>query len=581
MMETIARISWLFGAVGAACVLGAAAHWFIYGSVGTLGTVLALSGAVLLVAYAAFDRERIQEEAGSRAFLYGGGAILVTTVAGVIAVGGYLAVERLEVRWDLTREGRFTLSSHTESVLAGVEENVEIFGVFPHGTRQARLVRSLASAYESQSTKIRYEAVDPTLQHKRTLEVTRTETDLEFESVASSGVIVLTTADGRRERIESDFTNEERLTNALVRLLEDEDHRICWSRGHGERDPDDGETIDGMGSVNLKMEDANYQVEFLEIRTRGIPDGCHAVVIAAPQIDFSQRELDSVAGYLGRGGRVMLLLDSLADGQPLPNLTADLERYGLAVGFDLVHEQSQSNVAGGPFDERLSVYFPGTDAIPAHPMTAGLVGPIEVDLARSVSRLPSTPGLDVSELVRSSGEASWAEDDVDDEGRVVVGFEADERIGPLSMAAAVVIVDPQVIDPIPDRLERPSSSEQEEAVASDTEPAGSAEPVEPVEPAAVPSAFALEPGGRLVVVGDSHFVSNRLASQGANDDFFLNGIAWLLEEESQLGERPRGTIETLVLPASTFNALGLASMVGVPGGALLIGLVIWLRRRRL
>ena len=84
------------------------------------------------------------------------------------------------------------------------------------------------------------------------------------------------------------------------------------------------------------------------------------------------------------------------------------------------------------------------------------------------------------------------------------------------------------------------------------------------------------------------FLKCRLFCQGflvatlmGNDDFFLNGIAWLLEEESQLGERPTGTIETLVLPATTFNALGLASVAGIPGGALLIGLVVWARRRRL
>ena len=44
----------------------------------------------------------------------------------------------------------------------------------------------------------------------------------------------------------------------------------------------------------------------------------------------------------------------------------------------------------------------------------------------------------------------------------------------------------------------------------------------------------------MVVVGDSDFASNRFLVWGNNRDLFLNAVAWLVDEEDQIGERPSG-----------------------------------------
>ena len=96
----------------------------------------------------------------------------------------------------------------------------------------------------------------------------------------------------------------------------------------------------------------------------------------------------------------------------------------------------------------------------------------------------------------------------------------------------------------------------------------------------MPSDLAPTQGGRLVVFGDSDFASNVFVRLGNNRDLFLNTVAWLAEEENQLGERPEAD-DTLEITTFGEAMLCIVSVVLVPGGALLLAIASWLRRRRL
>jgi ABC-type uncharacterized transport system involved in gliding motility auxiliary subunit len=99
-------------------------------------------------------------------------------------------------------------------------------------------------------------------------------------------------------------------------------------------------------------------------------------------------------------------------------------------------------------------------------------------------------------------------------------------------------------------------------------------------------AFAVEASGekpaRLVVVGNSTFVSNiRLrAQQFANPLLFGNVIHWLSGQENLIAipPKPVGSYP-LVLNADQANFVFLSSFLFLPGAVLLIGAIVWWRRR--
>ena len=88
-------------------------------------------------------------------------------------------------------------------------------------------------------------------------------------------------------------------------------------------------------------------------------------------------------------------------------------------------------------------------------------------------------------------------------------------------------------------------------------------------------------GGRFVVVGDSEFITNELASAPVlNADLFLNMVNWVAQDEGLIGIRPREPEDRRILLSSQqmTNVL-IFSLLIVPGAVLVTGISVWWGRR--
>jgi LPXTG-motif cell wall-anchored protein len=83
-------------------------------------------------------------------------------------------------------------------------------------------------------------------------------------------------------------------------------------------------------------------------------------------------------------------------------------------------------------------------------------------------------------------------------------------------------------------------------------------------------------------VGDSVFLANGSIDNVANHDFASHGINWLLaRNELLLGLAPRPIKEyKLALTQSKLRAVSWILLAGMPGSVLLLGGVVWFRRRK-
>ena len=87
---------------------------------------------------------------------------------------------------------------------------------------------------------------------------------------------------------------------------------------------------------------------------------------------------------------------------------------------------------------------------------------------------------------------------------------------------------------------------------------------------------------RLVVFGTSQFANNNFIRYGSNLDLMLNAISWIVEDESLISIRSKdeetGKIELSVREG---RSIALLTILLLPLGIAVFGVVHWIKRRRL
>ena len=85
---------------------------------------------------------------------------------------------------------------------------------------------------------------------------------------------------------------------------------------------------------------------------------------------------------------------------------------------------------------------------------------------------------------------------------------------------------------------------------------------------------------RLVVTGTSRFVDNSDLA-GGNLDFFMNSLNWLLQREQLVAVSPKSPQEfRLDMSPTQQMAVYLLVMGGLPLAVAIVGIMIWLGRRK-
>lgn len=329
---------------------------------------------------------------------------------------------------------------------------------------------------------------------------------------------------GREERIQ-DFT-EEALANALVRLAHPEKRILCFTTGHGEAGLSDEERV-GLSEWKKTLGEHQYEVKEVQVLApQGIPADCSAVVMAGPHYELLPREIEILKKYFESGRGLMLLIDPMD-----PGTGTSFERlvkpYGLKLGEDVVVDK-MSRVFGGDF------LVPLVSQYADHPITKQFRAVTFLPVARSVRRLADVPkGIEVTELAQTMP-GSWAETDLKrlEDGNAELDPEKD-LVGPVPLAACV---------------ERVPASK----------------------------------GGRLVVVGDSDFLTNAHLRLSGNKDFSLNMLQWLGRDDRWISIRPRiSRFEPLFLRRNQSVGAAVFAIGVFPLTALVAGSTgIWLRRKR-
>ncbi len=519
----------IIGWVGTALVFGAVAIRFLRPDWMQYGAYMTWAGLVCILLYMLGQWRDVVSFYGRRQAKYGTVAIVsILAGIGIFVAVNYLG-SRQTKRWDLTENQAYTLSEQTTKVLQGLDSPVQ-FTVYDQDINFDRFRARLAS-YQYESAQVNVDFVDMERQPARARQA----------EVSTAGTIVI----GYKNRFQRITNTEEQdIANALIKLANPEEKKVYFTQGHGERDTAASDRL-GYATVAGAIGRDNLKVEKVVLaQQKDVPADATVVVIAGPRTDFLAPEMEALKRYVAKGGKLLAMLDPPdPDQADLANLRGYLKEWAIEFGNDVVLDASG---VGQLFGGDASI--PVAASYPPHAVTEGFRVMTAFPLARSVKPVEGGAGGRTAQPLVETSAQSWAETDLKSLaiGKVELNAEGGDRQGPIAMAVAV------------------------SAPATETTPApgGNSSPDRPT------------PDSRIVAIGDSDFVANNFIGIQGNQDFFMNAVNWLAQQENLIAIRPREARDTrLTLTADEQQIIMLLSLLIVPGLVLAAGGYTWWRRR--
>lgn len=489
---------------------------------------------------------------------------ILNSVAGSIVFLGicmtlYAFLDREDLSWDLTREGRRELSTPTKLILQSLTNPVEITCFFIRsGDDRVRVAQDKTKRFLERcaqyTDKLKIEFVDPQLNPER-------QQALNMLRVSRVGTVVLRSGARQREIPLSDVNarlEERDFTNALLNVSRESIPKVYFLTGHGEHDISSSDPKTGGENFRLWLEKEAHEVDrfLIPLDDPALPEDCDVLIIDRYQADLHAHEIRALDQFMDDGGRLLVLVNVQLvqdSGSPVQEQFRPWlrNRFGIALGSDVI----VSNVTKSykidfipDFGTRGDVrgFFPPTHEFRGsfnnqHPITRDLDIRLVLSVLRSVSLDENLPeGVSGTVLLRSTPD-TWAETDL----RAVVEGEPiaqdpGETSGPNDVMVAV--------------------SAPSNRIVGDGERMRDA---------------------RVVVLGDADLSANEYINVIGNQNLLLNSVAWLTESEDLIAMRPTtGINQPLILSQSEQRIISWIASLGTVQAIALVGVAVFLFRRK-
>ena len=455
----------------------------------------------------------------------------------------YLSLRHFK-RIDLTQNHAYTLSAETLSYIESIKTPIKIYvtltddengGHFNQAYNDVKgmLREFVYAARNNPENHITFDFINIFQERKKA----------EALGLEHSDVVVFTSGDKRRTIFPDElyntqnnklnqFKGETAFTSALLDISNQQQQVLYFLTGHGEMGLDNVNRIRGISQLEGLLKIRNFETRTLDLNATGkVPQDANMVFLISPQAALYPTEQEALRQYLAStAGRLMIVLD--------PGRQHGLDdlffEWGiLADDVQVIESDPDYLINGG--DLLIKRFAP-------HPVTQVLIEnslPILTGRARSVRADPGRPldeSLTVTELMGTS-DRSWGERNYTDVE--VVAYNAGTDLAP-----------PIRIGTISERK--------------------------------VDSSLGIKiPGGRVITLGTSDFLSNNRIALAGNLTFFLNTVSWALDHENLLNIPPR-QVENLqlVISQKQLNFTRIAIVAGPPVVIGLLGLLVFMFRQR-
>ena len=299
--------------------------------------------------------------------------------------------------------------------------------------------------------------------------------------------------------------------------------------GHGEKDID-GFDQNGYSSIKAALEKEGFKVAKLSLLTKPeIPKDLSVLIIAGPRKKLLDKEKEVITKYVDQGGKLFLLIDPKSEVKGETGFSSFVAHWGIL---------SDRHVVLDP-----KLYFWTDPSAPVindwstHQITEKLSAAFFPGVGE-ISAAKDSKGYVVTSLAKTSTE-SWLEMNIKNKQ---AEFNKDkDKKGPISIA---VVAEKKIDSTDKDKEKEKKSS-------------------------------------RLVVVGDSDFAVDAYADVLGNQDFFVNSVDYLAQEEDLISIRPKDEEKrTVALTGGQSKAIFYGTVFGMPLLVIIAGIIVWVRRKR-
>ncbi len=449
-------------------------------------------------------------------------------------------------RIDLTKSGAYTLAPESKAYIRELKEPVEIIVTIPKESEEDEFdiirddLNKLLREYEFAGMRdgksyITVEFVDIYRQRKRAQELATNY------NLTKENAIIIASGDKVREisqigLYEYDngktrgFRGEQIFTSAILDVSTKKAEKIYFLVGHGEMRLDDVDALRGLSQLESFLRERNFELATLDLAIdEGVPEDASLLVVPSPQASLQPEEVEKLRRYMSdRNGRMLVLIDP-GRRHGMDELFFD---WGvLTEDTAVIDDGADSRAQGGDLIIRRFAEHPITQLLIDYQITALFGQP------RSVRTDPAAANdgrLQVHQLLGTS-ENSWAERDYRTQNPAVFDAKRDQK-GPISIATV---------------SSRSSGTELGITI----------------------------PGGRMVVFGNSDFITNNRLRAFGNHTLFINSANWTLDRTSLLNI-PTRQLEShqIVMSESDLKRM-LTYFGGIPAITAVFGLFVFLIRR--
>jgi ABC-type uncharacterized transport system involved in gliding motility auxiliary subunit len=435
--------------------------------------------------------------------------LFITLFLILIGILGYLSLE-FRTQWDISQNHRNSLSQISIDLLQQLDGPLHVTVYATQQDLQLGDIRGIISTFISTYQRFKpdliLDFIDPVEQPQQA----------QSAGIKLNGEIIIRFKD-RKERLTT--INEQAFSNALVRLTRTNKKQLLALTGHGERKMD-GITQRDLGNFNNKLLEIGFESKSFSFTHQSTPPNTDILVIASPQIELLEGEVNKILDHLARGGNLLWLVDtgSLYGLRPLAEKLGIIFTPGVVIDPQADRLNMPSTFALGTLygTHAITVNF---DYITVFPFARQLITEEGTDWHSVVLAEIAQGWVETSSLEGSEGDINFDEEN--------------DVAGPVSVAVALNRV-------VEDREQR------------------------------------------VIVVGSGHFLANSYLGNSGNLDLGMNMINWLAGDETFIPIQPYPTIDNrLELSELQLTLITIGTFIILPLIFLVSGFFIsWYRKRR-
>lgn len=246
---------------------------------------------------------------------------------------------------DVTQSGLYSISDTTTKLVKGLQDDVTIYVLSSESTADQTVSR-LLDKYEGLSSHLKVEYIDP-VQNPTFLQDYNesgnnvssgsliVESALRYKLVDAADLYTYEINYSTYQYEQTGFDGEGQITSAISYVTNESTPKYYTLTGHGEQSLG-ADFTEALTKMNAETEDLDL------MQSDAVPEDAEAVIINAPTSDLSGDDLSKIEEYLSGGGS-LIAVTNFDTNAAMNNYKALLEWYGVELHDGVVMEDDPSH----------------------------------------------------------------------------------------------------------------------------------------------------------------------------------------------------------------------------------------------